>query len=78
MARKKPKGKGAVFTAFNVTYEDGMVTSNRRVENKLLDQSYGDSFEDLARTAIEAQDSEIAKRSGQSRARIKSITKVRT
>ena len=75
MARKKPKGKGAVFTAFNVAYEDGTVTSNRRVANELLDQSYGDSFEDLARAALEDQDQEIAKRSGQSRARIKSITK---
>ena len=75
MARKKPKGKGAVFTPFNVTYEDGMVTSNRRVGNELLDQSYGDSFDDLARAAIEAQDNEIAKRSGQSRAKIKSISK---
>ena len=75
MARKNPKGKGAVFTAFNVAYEDGMVTSNRRVSNDLLDQSYGDSFEDLARAALEDQDQEIAKRSGRSRARIKSITK---
>ncbi len=75
MARKNPKGKGAVFTAFNVAYEDGMVTSNRRVLNDLLDQSYGDSFEDLARAALEDQDQEIAKRSGRSRARIKSITK---
>ncbi len=75
MARKKPKGKGAAFTEFNVFYEDGKVTSYRRVSNELLDQSYGDSFEDLARAAIEGQDSEIAKRSGQSRAKIKSITK---
>ena len=65
----------AVFTAFNVAYEDGMITSNRRVSNDLLDQSYGDAFEDLARAALEAQDQEIAKRSGQSRAKIKSISK---
>jgi hypothetical protein len=75
MARKRPKGKGALFTAFNVSYEDGTVTSNRRVSNDLLDQSYGDAFEDLARAALEAQDDEIAKRSGQRRARIKSITR---
>ena len=75
MARKKPKGKAALFTAFNVAYEDGMMTSNRRVSNDLLDQSFGDSFADLARTAIEKQDEEIAKRSGQSRAKIKTITK---
>ncbi|MEE8333969.1 MAG: hypothetical protein V3R85_08975 [Alphaproteobacteria bacterium] len=76
MARKKPKGKGMAFAAFNVNYEDGTVTSNRRVSNKLLDQSFGDSFVDLARTAIEEQDKEIALRSGQRRAKIKSITRV--
>ncbi len=75
MARKKSKGKGAVFTMFNVSYEDGMVTSNRRISNELLDQSYGDAFEDLARTAIEDQDNEIAERSGRRRAKIKSIAR---
>ena len=74
MARKKPKGKGVVFTTFNVNYEDGTVTSNRRVSNDLLDQSFGESFQDLARTAIEDQDNEIAQRSGQRRAKIQSIT----
>ncbi len=73
MARKKTKRKGVVFTTFNVNYEDGMVTSNRRVSNDLLDQSYGESFQDLARTAIEDQDNEIAERSGMRRAKIKSI-----
>ena len=77
MARKKPKGKGPTFTAFNVNYEDGMVTSHRRVSNDLLDQSFGDSFQDLARTAIEDQDNEIAQRSGQRRAKIKSIIQAR-
>ncbi len=75
MARKKPKGKGVVFTMFNVNYEDGMVTSNRRVSNDLLDQSFGDSFQDLARTAIEDQDNDIAQRSGKRRAKIKSIVR---
>jgi len=75
MARKKPKGKAALFTAFNVAYEDGTVTSNRRVSNDLLDQSYGDAFEDLARAAIQKQDDEIARLSGQRRAKIKAITK---
>jgi len=73
MARKKPKGKGVAFTTFNVNYEDGMVTSNRRVSNDLLDQSFGESFQDLARTAIQDQDNEIAQRSRQRRAKIKSI-----
>ncbi len=75
MARKNPKGKSVAFTAFNVNYEDGRVTSNRRVSNDLLDQSFGEAVLDLARTAIEDQDNEIARRSGQRRAKIKSIVR---
>ena len=71
----KSKGKGAAFIMFNVRYEDGMVTSNRRISNDLLDQSFGDSLQDLARIAIENQDNEIAQRSGQSRAKIKTIAR---
>ena len=70
----KSKGKGAAFLMFNVMYEDGMVTSNRRISNDLLDQSFGDSLQDLARIAIENQDNEIAQRSGQRRAKIQTIT----
>ena len=61
--------------AFNVTYEDGRVTSNRRVSNDRLDQSFGTALLDLARTAIEDQDNEIAERSGQRRAKIKTIVR---
>ncbi|MDP7549051.1 MAG: hypothetical protein QGF20_17325 [Alphaproteobacteria bacterium] len=75
MARKKPKGKSAAFMFFNVTYKDGTVTSNRRVSNDLLDQSFGDAIDDLARTAIEDQDNKIARRSGQRRAKIDSIAR---
>ena len=66
----------AGFMTFNVTYEDGSVTSNRRVSNDLLDQSFGESIQDLARTALEDQDNEIAQRSGRRRAKIKSIIRV--
>ena len=76
MARKKAGGRAMAFTMFNVTYEDGTVTSNRRVPNELLDQSFGDKLLDLARTAIQQQDNEIAARSNQRRARIKAIAKV--
>lgn len=75
MARKKAD-KGAAFTMFNVTYEDGSITSNRRVANEQLDLSFGDALLDLARTAIQQQDNEIAARSQQRRAKIKSIVKV--
>jgi len=76
MARKKSDAKGAAFTMFNVTYEDGTVTSNRRVSNDLLDLSFGDKLLDLARAAIQQQDDEIAELSKRRRAKIKSIAKV--
>ena len=76
MARKKSKGKAAEFRIFNVTYEDGTITSNRRVANERLDQSFGDDLLDLARTAIQEQDNEIAQRSSRRRAKIKAITEV--
>jgi hypothetical protein len=74
VARRQTKSKGAAFTAFNVQYEDGTMTSNRRISNDLLDQSFGESVTDLARAALEQQDDDIAQRSGQRRARIRSIS----
>jgi len=76
MARKKSKGKPATFSLFNVTYEDGSVTSNRRVDAEQLDQAFGDDLLDLARTAIQEQDNVIAQHSNQRRAKIKSIEKI--
>lgn len=77
MARNKlKKKKGPAFVMFNVHYENGDVTSNRRVSSDLLDQSFGESLLDLARTAIETQDNEIAQRSGSRRPKIKSIEPV--
>ena len=75
MARKKSDRKAAAFTMFNVTYEDGTVTSNRRISNEQLDLSFGDDLLDLARTAIQQQDNEIAALSNKRRAKIKAITK---
>ena len=70
---KKSKGKSPAYIMFDVKYEDGMVTSNRRISNDLLDQSFGDTLQELALNAIENQDSDIAERSGQRRAKIKTI-----
>jgi len=75
MARKKPKGKSAAFMVFDVTYEDGTVTSNRRVSSDLLDQSFGETIQALANAAIVEQDNEIARLSGKRRAKIKSIVR---
>lgn len=74
MGRRNFKGKEAAYRMFNVTYEDGTRTSNRRVASDRLDQSFGDTLLDLARLAIQEQDDEIARRSSHRRAQIESIT----
>lgn len=71
MARKKPNPK-AEFVLFNVTYEDGSQTSNRRVPSDILGGFEGD---EPARAAIEAQDRDIAERSGRPRGPIKSLAR---
>lgn len=76
MARKKIRGKNTGFTTFNVAYEDGTVSSNRRVSNDLLDDSFGDDILDLARSCLRDQDEEIARLSNRRRAKIKSVSKV--
>jgi hypothetical protein len=71
MARKKPTAK-AEFVLFNVLYEDGTLTSNRRVPGDVLGGLEGD---EPARAILEAQDRQICERSGRQRSRIKSITR---
>jgi hypothetical protein len=68
MARK-PASKNE-FVLFDVLYEDGSQRSNRRVPKEILDGLDGDK---PARAAIEAQDREIAERSGQAMPAIKSV-----
>ncbi len=72
MARKKPTAKSE-FVLFNVLYEDGTMTSNRRVPGDVLGGLDGDA---PARTIIEEQDREIAERSGKPRGPIKSLERV--
>jgi hypothetical protein len=69
MARKKPNPK-AEFVLFNVLYEDGSQTSNRKVPSEILGGLDGD---EPALGIIEEQDKEIAERSGRSRGPIKSV-----
>jgi hypothetical protein len=73
MSRKKPTARPE-FVLFNVLYEDGTVTSNRRVPGSILGGLDGDA---PARDFIESQDSLIVERSGRARAAIKSIMRVR-
>ena len=71
MARKKPTPKDS-FVMFNVTYEDGTMTSNRRVPESILGGLDGDN---PAQTVIEEQDRAIEQQSGRSRGPIKSIVR---
>jgi hypothetical protein len=71
MGRQKPTAKPELVL-FDVLYADGTMTSNRRVPGSLLGGLEGDT---PARAVIEAQDREIAERSGHSRPPIKSISR---
>ncbi|WP_374633144.1 hypothetical protein [Ferrovibrio sp.] len=69
MAKKKAK-IDSTFVLFDVTYEDGSLSSNRRVPAADLGGLDGD---DPAKHIIEAQDREIALKSGRPRGPIKSL-----
>jgi len=59
--RTKSKSLDAEFTMFDVVYEDGSRTSNRRVLTALLGGLDGD---EPARAAIAEQDAIISEKSG--------------
>ncbi len=68
MARK-PTSK-AEYVLFDVIYDDGTQRSNRRVPREILGGLDGD---DPARAVLEAQDREIAERSGRPMPEIKTV-----
>jgi hypothetical protein len=71
MARKKPvPDRGVVL--FDILYEDGTRTSNRKVPGSEVGGLEGD---EPARIFIEAQDRKISEMSGKPRAPIKSISR---
>jgi hypothetical protein len=71
MARNNKKmATDSSFVLFDVIYEDGRQTSNRKVPASELGGLDGDT---PARAIIEAQDRKIQEMSGQSRGRIKSM-----
>jgi hypothetical protein len=71
MARKQ-QARPSGYVLFDVVYEDGTQTSNRKVPATELGGLDGDA---PARTIIEDQDQKIADMSGNRRARIKSLTR---
>ncbi|MDP2355393.1 MAG: hypothetical protein Q8M31_04940 [Beijerinckiaceae bacterium] len=73
MARKKEKVETG-YVLFDVEYEDGTRSSNRRAPKALLGGLDGD---EPARRAIEDQDKEIASQSGQPPRKIKKMSRVK-
>ena len=69
MARKKPATDNE-FVVFNVVYQDGSLSSNRKIPKGELDPFEPDAS---AKAIIEAQDRKIAALSGRPRGPIKSI-----
>ena len=74
MARRSTIRRVEEFVLFDVLYEDGSRTSNRKVPGSKLGGVDGDL---PARTYIEALDRQIAEISGKPRSPIKSLTRVR-
>jgi hypothetical protein len=72
LARKKSKPIESGYALFDVLYEDGSRSSNRRVPRAILGGLDGD---EPARIAIEEQDNAIAERAGRARIPIKKITR---
>ena len=76
MAGRKKKSVKPVARNFNVIYEDGSLSSNRRVPGELLIDPFGvEDMMELARAAIEKQDREIEERSGVPKPEINEIKK---
>ncbi len=71
MGKKKPI-EAAEFLMFDVIYDDGTRSSNRKVPSAEV-QDW--DFDATVRAALEAQDREIAERSGRPRGAIKTITR---
>ena len=67
---KRKKSRETEFVMFNVLYEDGSQSSNRKVP---ADDVSGLEGDEPALAIIEAQDREIAEKSGRPRGPIKSI-----
>ncbi len=77
MARKRKSSKPAAFVMFNVVYDDGSLSSNRRVPGDVLQDMLGTEEKELAQSFLETQDQSIAERSGQAKIAIKTLSRVK-
>jgi hypothetical protein len=74
MARRPTTRRVEEFVLFDVLYEDGTQTSNRKVPGSELNDIDGDL---LAKPYFEAQDRKIGEMSGRPRTTIKSVIRSR-
>ena len=74
MGKKDRRREQGEFALFDVIYEDGRLTSRRRVPMEVVQ---GFDGEQAAWGAIRDQDNSIAEKAGTSRGQIKSVTRVR-
>jgi hypothetical protein len=74
MSRRSAVRRVEEFILFDVLYEDGSRTSNRKVPGSELGGVDGDL---PAKTYIETQDRQIAEISGKPRSSVKSLTRAR-
>jgi hypothetical protein len=72
MARRPGTRRVEEFVLFNVLYDDGTQTSNRKVPGSELEGLDGD---EAAKPYIEEQDRKIAEMSGKPRGLIKSVAR---
>ena len=72
MARREKARRSGEFVLFDVLYEDGTRSSNRKVPNSELGRLDGDT---PVKPYIEAQDRKIAAVSGKPRGPIKSVSR---
>jgi len=76
MAKSNKKATSdSEFLLFNVIYEDGAQTSNRKVARSELN-GFAEDDDEIIRRSIEEQDAKIAAMSGRPRGPIKSIVPV--
>jgi hypothetical protein len=74
MPRREKTVNASGFVFFDVLYEDGARSSNRKVPSSQLAGADGDT---LAKLYVEAQDRKIAEMSGRPQGVIKSVVRSR-
>lgn len=72
MGRDKKRSASTDFVLFDVFYEDGSRSSNRRIPASELD---GPDADARVREIIEEQDSRISEKSGKARLNVKSVVR---